>query len=210
MLAARKDKVDAYIKYNKLFVNGREYTDGKYEGELKICSWNCNGLTKDTLNYDEFLKIIQGTDIAFLYETWTCESSDIEIDGYTSHNYSRRFQHRNARRYSGGIAIYYKSKLQPDVWKSSSYGLLKCAGRWEGRLHSCDNAVSNFDPDDYVPDTPLRRVTQDTLHNSHGIQLMDLCKATSMRICNERLEISESVTYYSTNDCSLIDYLSRK
>jgi hypothetical protein len=30
MLKARKDRQDAYIKYNKLIVNGKIYTDGKY------------------------------------------------------------------------------------------------------------------------------------------------------------------------------------
>jgi hypothetical protein len=30
MLKAMKDQQDAYIKYNKLIVNGKIYTDGKY------------------------------------------------------------------------------------------------------------------------------------------------------------------------------------
>ena len=48
-------------------------------------------------------------------KTWTNSSSNINLNGYISHNLYRKFQHRNARRSSGGIAIYFKDHLENGI-----------------------------------------------------------------------------------------------
>jgi hypothetical protein len=58
---------------------------------------------------------ITSKDIIFLYETWTSKTSKIDIDGYTTHNLYRKFQHRRAKRSSGGTAIYYKNYLKGGI-----------------------------------------------------------------------------------------------
>jgi hypothetical protein len=45
-------------------------------------------------------------DVVFLYETWSKVDSIIDLKGYVSYNYYRKFQHRKARRASGGVAVY--------------------------------------------------------------------------------------------------------
>lgn len=61
------------------------------------------------------MNIITENDIVFLYESWTCSSSDIELNGYISYNFYRKFQHRNAKRQSGGIVLYFKESLKNGI-----------------------------------------------------------------------------------------------
>jgi len=51
----------------------------------------------------------------FLYETCTYSNSNVELSGYTTHNFYRQFQHRNARRCSGGLVLYYKDSLKDGI-----------------------------------------------------------------------------------------------
>lgn len=51
----------------------------------------------------------------FLYESWTHKDSNIDLAGYAAHNLYRKFQHKNARRHSGGIVLYYKEHLKPGI-----------------------------------------------------------------------------------------------
>ena len=39
----------------------------------------------------------------------------MEINGYKSLNFYRKFQHRNARRNSGGIVVYIKETIFPGI-----------------------------------------------------------------------------------------------
>ena len=50
-----------------------------------------------------------------MYESWTNKDSDIDIEGYISHNFFRKFQNRNAKRHSGGIVLYYKETIQQGI-----------------------------------------------------------------------------------------------
>ena len=59
--------------------------------------------------------MLKSKDIIFLYETWADKSSDIDLSGYTSINIYRKFRHRNAKRQSGGIAVYYKECLSEGI-----------------------------------------------------------------------------------------------
>ena len=65
--------------------------------------------------YDEFVDILTKHDIIFLSESWTNDRSNIELNGYVSHNFYRKFQHKNARRNSGGIVLLYKKSLEPGI-----------------------------------------------------------------------------------------------
>lgn len=78
---------------------------------MSVAVWNCNGLSTDKRNDSEFCKLISKYDIVFLLESWTSADSDLEIDGYKVHNVYRKFQHRNARRSSGGIVILYRESI---------------------------------------------------------------------------------------------------
>ena len=49
------------------------------------------------------------------FETWTNQTSDIDIYGYVSYNFYRKFQNRNAKRCSGGAALYFKQHLQYEL-----------------------------------------------------------------------------------------------
>ena len=124
LIKANKDNKTAYIRYNKLIIDGREYTDGVYgkvpqqeavEGNLKILTWNCNGLTKEKRENDDFTNFLTKYDLLILLESWTSKCSKIELNGYVKHNFYRKFKHRNARRNSGGIVIYYKDYLSPGI-----------------------------------------------------------------------------------------------
>ena len=69
---------------------------------------------------------------------------------------------------------------------------------------------SIVDEDDYSPDEPLPRRSLDNAFNSHGLKLLDLCKATSLRIANGRLGRDCDIgtyTYASQLGNSEIDYV---
>ena len=56
------------------------------------------------------------------------------------------------------------------------------------------------------------RVSLDTITNSHGIKLLDLCKSrpTSLRLANGRLQHDKQIgsyTYCNKQGASVIDYL---
>ncbi|XP_053380327.1 uncharacterized protein LOC128548838 [Mercenaria mercenaria] len=70
-----------------------------------------------------------------------------------------------------------------------------------------DRMNSILDSDDYVPDLPLDRTSMDTQFNPYGIQLLDMCKATGLRICNGRLEPKGEYTYCGYKGSTVIDYL---
>jgi len=78
-------------------------------------SWNVHGLTRDKRDDAEFVKILSQNDIVFLYETWTNANSNVDLSGFVSHNFYRKFQHRNAKRASGGIVLYYRDSIKDGV-----------------------------------------------------------------------------------------------
>ena len=50
-----------------------------------------------------------------MYESWASNSSKIDLSGYVCHNLYRTFQHRQAKRSSGGIALYYKESIKNGI-----------------------------------------------------------------------------------------------
>ena len=53
--------------------------------------------------------------IYFLYESWTNSCCNTDLNCYICHNFYRKFQHRNARRSSGGIVLLYKDYLKDGI-----------------------------------------------------------------------------------------------
>ena len=93
------------------------------------------------------------------------------------------------------IDVDLYSILQSDITHFQSHGTVLLCGDWNARVGNgtrpdyivCDRYVGSIDNDDYLPDVPLPRRSLDNICNSHGIKLLDLCKATSLRIANGRL-----------------------
>ena len=82
---------------------------------LKVLSWNVNGLSDAKKDCSDFVNIVNSGDIVCLYETWSRVNSDHTLNGYVCHNFVRKFQHRNSKRCSGGIVIYYRENLNPGI-----------------------------------------------------------------------------------------------
>jgi len=80
-----------------------------------VLSWNVHGLSLNKLEDTDFLNILVRNDIVFLYESWTSSTSEINIPGYVVHNFFRRFQHKNAKRSSGGIVLCIKESLKNGI-----------------------------------------------------------------------------------------------
>ena len=57
---------------------------------------------------------------------------------------------------------------------------------------------------------PLLRISVDSVGNNQGLQLLDLCKSTSLRIANGRLDSGQNYTYFCRTGSSDIDYLLSK
>ena len=70
----------------------------------------------------DFKKRLMDYDIIFLYESWANENTVYNLDGYSCYNFYRKFQHRKARRRSGGVALFLRDSIKcgVDVIKNSS------------------------------------------------------------------------------------------
>ena len=80
------------------------------------------------------------------------------------------------------------------------------------RLDYVDNdECSNVPlPEDYEPDMSLPRFSKDLVINKNGTNLLELCKASGLRIVNGRTDNDAGVgefTYTNTNGRSVVDYL---
>ena len=65
-------------------------------------------------------------------------------------------------------------------------------------------------PDDYVEDIFLCRVSQDKVTNEYGNYLLNLCKASGLRIMNGRIGSDDGLgkfTCVTENGCSVVDYV---
>ena len=110
------------------------------------------------------------------------------------------------------------SILQSDITHFQSHGTVLLCSDWNARVGIgscpdyivCDRYAGSIDDDDYLPDVPLPRRSLDSTCNPHGIKLLDLCKSTSMRIANGRLDSDHHIgtyTYTCHTGSSVIDYL---
>ena len=234
-----------------------------------MLSWNIHGLTGEKKENSEFVNILEKHDICFMFESWCDSSSNVDLNGYVSHNFYRKFRHRKARRNSGGIILYYKEdiqegiqiiknhfdtiiwvkldktffKLSEDIFLCGVYiwgegspvynninadlfdilendlctydskGNVYLFGDFNSRVGTKNDFIvhdklnSCIDDVSYDPDCISKRSTLDRSHNSHGIRLSDLCKASQYRILNGRMDDTNEYTFLSHNGCSIIDYL---
>ena len=65
-----------------------------------------------------------------------------------------------------------------------------------------DKYVQTIDSYDYIPDEPLPRASINIVSNAQGMQLLDLCKSTSVNIIYGRLDEGQSKKI--SNDQELI------
>ena len=69
----------------------------------------------------------------------------------------------------------------------------------------------NLMPEDYSSDVEMKRYSQDTARiNTNGLQLLDLCKQTGLRIFNGRAGndmFKGQHTFVGHQDLSLVDYV---
>ena len=69
-----------------------------------------------------------------------------------------------------------------------------------------DEQIVDIDDADYVPETPLLRISEDKTSNNKGTKLLDLYKATGLRIANGRIG-EDSGSFTCTNvGSNIIDY----
>jgi len=103
--------------------------------------------------------------------------------------------------------------LENDINMYSNIGSVYIVGDLNSRIglnndfiiHDTINLCT--DDIDYDPDCTHTRASSDYTHNSHGLRLYDLCKATGIRIVNGPFSNSHQHTYLSPAGCSVIDYL---
>jgi exonuclease III len=116
------------------------------------------------------------------------------------------------------VNIDFFQVLQNDIALFQKQGRVLLCGDLNARVGNgdrrdyivCDRVVDFTDDVDYVPDCQLDRTSMDTGFNSHGVKLLDLCKATSLRFANGRLfddHLVGAFTYCGARGSSVIDYL---
>ena len=83
--------------------------------ELKIASWNVNGLSGKiklgNVYCNEMRDLIRSFDIVGLVETWTTVQSNIKLPGYSHLSKHRRKRCKKGRP-SGGLVLYYRKKIK--------------------------------------------------------------------------------------------------
>ena len=89
----------------------------KQRFSLRIGSWNIEGLTSDKINDTQFLDIVSDFSILCLVETWSSGDTHLNIPGYAFLCSTTRMKHKNARRHSGGIAVYVKNTISKGISK---------------------------------------------------------------------------------------------
>ena len=79
-------------------------------GNVTLSFWNVGGLSQDKLKDKVFQKHLK-TDINCLIETFTTEDSKLNLKGNILLTIPIKVSFKNARRNSGGTAVYIKSEI---------------------------------------------------------------------------------------------------
>ena len=82
-----------------------------HEEQLRIISWNINGL-KRKLGDVDFLRFVNSYDVILFSETWLSKSeyTNLDIDGYScDHIHGNKSRGTKKGRFSGGLSVYYKN-----------------------------------------------------------------------------------------------------
>ena len=101
-----------------------------------------------------------------------------------------------------GDISFYREK--GDVFITRDFNA-RVGNKFDFKVHDDYNVFC--DEDYYLIEHPQVRTSVDSIHNSHELKLLDLCKSTLIRIVNSRIGDSNHHTFYSHNGCSVIDYL---
>ena len=72
------------------------------------------GLVKKLIDND-FLSLLSNFDIILLSETWHSKLSNLQIDNYEYFSCPRPVFHKNAKRNSGGLVVYYHKSLSGKI-----------------------------------------------------------------------------------------------
>ena len=75
--------------------------------DFKVVCWNIRGIGTKLEQQDNIDFLFQN-DIVILTETHKDPGFSIHIPGYIYKNFSRHTKHAKAKRYSGGIGVFYK------------------------------------------------------------------------------------------------------
>ena len=84
------------------------------EVPIRIAFLNVEGLVTKKVNKlqcDEIKTLFLNNDIVMFNETWTSESSNLDVENFEHFAFHRTQRKLNAKRDSGGIIIYVKSEL---------------------------------------------------------------------------------------------------
>ena len=110
--------------------------------------------------------------------------------------------------------INFFQKIETEVSHFSQFGEVYLIGDLNSRVGKrCDfidhdSILPDFDYYIFSLDTPLKRLSMDSLVNRFGDHLLDLCKATEMRIVNGRIfRNTDKMTCFTHNGESVVDYL---
>ena len=82
---------------------------------MHVLVWNCNGLSRDKQENDDFLNMFDNYDLICLLESWTDQRGPSDIQGYETLNFYRKFQNRQGKRNNGGIVLYCRSAIFPGI-----------------------------------------------------------------------------------------------
>lgn len=89
-----------------------------FPDSISLGFWNVHGLGKK-LEEDSFRSSLVKLDFFSLLETWSSETSEVDLPNY-QHFSSLRKKQRKARRNSGGIIFYFKNELAKFIKRESS------------------------------------------------------------------------------------------
>ena len=85
------------------------------DDDIKLISWNINGLSQEKLNDDVLGSMLKEYDIILLSETWTSIDDTFDLQGFSYYNYPRLSKHQAAKRNSGGLGIFVRNSIQEGV-----------------------------------------------------------------------------------------------
>ena len=82
------------------------------DNDLRLVTWNINGLTQYKLHDNILGNFLKGFDIILLSETWTSEHDEFSLEGFEFHNFPSSYWHVNARRNSGGLPVFIRCNVK--------------------------------------------------------------------------------------------------
>ena len=96
----------------------QQHTEGVVPHTLRFFLFNCTGLTKEKVL--DIYETLHQYDILLFTETWSRSGQDLPIiEGFQSISQNRVSKNENARRGSGGVAVYFKTSLAKyiSIWQ---------------------------------------------------------------------------------------------